>query len=443
MASDPIIFHDYLLGVEPWYRTLLEKREAGKITDDDFQREFFMPGIGFHRSLWLAMLALVQYRAWGRQTFCIGPKLQAMFDATSLEGVDADEVKLPYPAFYIALPDCAWQVWGGHVTEWHQVTGVLVRQIDREGKAPAVFFYVWGAENDQSRRPGDDASFWFTMDLQEVIDREMDLEAYITTILSDDARDSGSGDYAPWASALGEGWNELPKSGTDLRAAWVDQALHVIRVALNMTIYVNSQGPEITPDERAEREKARKKALEEAIKRKKNKTKRRRLERQLDDIDPIATHNVVWLGKSIENSTRAPSIRGPQGARRHTWVRGHWWPRLSTLRAQNKQAQARLDEASQQIIDAKKVIDETTDPAALVAAAGVLRKASELALSLKEKLTKVVQGGKRKRRWVQPYERNKDQKGKVESHVYQFREETDEVPKPDKEGDSSDDAAAK
>jgi hypothetical protein len=51
-----------------------------------------------------------------------------------------------------------------------------------------------------------------------------------------------------------------------------------------------------------------------------------------------------------------------------------------------------------------------------------LRAASETALAASTILVEVVQTGKKKRRWVQPYERNKDSDQRVKGHIYQVEE---------------------
>lgn len=61
----------------------------------------------------------------GRQTFVLGPAMQALLEATSPRGLDLAQVKLPYSAFWVALPDFPLTMWN-----------------DKSGDHPVEGFYV-------------------------------------------------------------------------------------------------------------------------------------------------------------------------------------------------------------------------------------------------------------------------------------------------------------
>ena len=418
--SDPLIFHDYIMGIDPWWRSMLEGYENGTISRSRLERAFFMPGVGFNRSAFLATLTLLSYRACGEQAFVIGPRLQEMFDHTSLEDVEIPDIKLPYEAFYIATPDCPWQVWGGS-SGWHNLTGVLVRQVENTeaDKGHGIFIYIWGAENENSTHPGDDASYWLTINMEEA-GKVGNLEDYLIQILMDNTRDTTANDYAKWFRDT-DHVIDMPAEGTERRLQFVNTAVRVARLVVNMCMYINSQGPELTPDEVREARMKRRKQIEQQLAAIKNPKKRKgKVKALTEELQSLSTTNVVWLGKTIEAGTGGRGGRGPQsGARKHTWVRGHWWPRLSTLRAQQVRKQSQLDEAAAEILECKQIIANTDTPAELAAAAVRLGDAVKSSQEATVELLKVVKDGDNRRRWVQPYERNKDSEQKVKGHIYQ------------------------
>lgn len=359
---EPIIFHDYLCGVFPRFRFLLDEAQAGRISAYD--AVFATEDGGVNKSMTLSFMLLAEYRRFGQQTFVIGPRLQEMFEATSLEGVPSDMLKMPFPCVYIALPGCPWQIYGG-VTGWHDLAGVIVRYNEETN---GFTFFLWAAENENARVAGDDASFWLNLDLNEADRMGLDLETYLLTVMGD--KDRENSDTHPDTRIT-------PDSREDIYNRIEDTALNVIRVAMNMLIYLTSNEPERTvPAEQVERKRKRQEIERQIGKIDRMKIRGRQKRKRQDNLrrklEQLSDATVTWLGESIEKSASETHDRKPGQKRVRHWVRGHWWPRLS-----NKDAIARW---------------------------GI--------------------------RWKQPFERCKDAEEAEPSRHYKFREDTEEVPKP-------------
>jgi len=319
---EPVIFHDHICGVFPRLRTLLAEAQAGRISAHE--AVFATPDGGVNKSMTLSFMLLAEYRQYGQQSFVAGPHLQEMFDRTSLEGVPQDQLKMPFPCLYLALPDCPWKIWGG-VTGWHNVSGVMLRY--DEGSNSFTFF-LWGAENEKARVAGDDASFWLNLDLNEADRMGLDLETYLLTVMGDRERELSDThpDTAIAEQRRGEIYNQIE-----------DTAISIIRVAFNLLIYLQSNSPERSVDPKQVARKQERKDIQRQLSRIKNPKKRRTkvnaLQRRLAQLSDAC---VTWIGESIERSAGTSHGRKPGQRRVRHWVRGHWWPRLS-----NKDAIAR------------------------------------------------------------------------------------------------------
>ena len=195
---------------DPIHQSILDGLIDGTLAEQDASVFFEIPGVGFHRAQWLLTLHLKEYAKTGKQTFVIPSNMQDALRNTSLAGVQPSEIKVPHSVQYIALPDCEAELWGGPTTQWHRVGGVFLRyeqgkdrthndgtvQKAREGDPGCIYLYLWGMENDRSSGPGDDASLWMAVDLQEMADQETDLETYLWNILQDPSRDATLSDMA-------------------------------------------------------------------------------------------------------------------------------------------------------------------------------------------------------------------------------------------------------
>lgn len=361
-APDPIIFHDHICGVFPRIRHFLHEAEVGRISAYD--AVFTTEDGGINKAVTLSFILCAAYRMYGQQAFVIGPRLREMFNATSLEGVPADMLKMPFPCLYIALPDCPWQIWGGP-TQWHNLTGVMVNYNEANH---AFLFYLWGAENENSRVAGDDASFWFSIDANEADRMEVDLETYLLTIMSD--RDRDSSDAHPELAFDNDAERQRIYNRVE------DTALNVLRVVMNMLIYLTSNEPEQRPlrkseEERKQRQQIKRKLDDIENSKMRDRQKRRKGEKLQKQLAKLSDAQVTWLGQSIEEAAGQTHDRQPGRKCVRHWVRGHWWPKLA-----NKAAIERW---------------------------GI--------------------------RWKQPFERYKDAEAVEPSRHYKFRDDTDEVPK--------------
>jgi hypothetical protein len=85
---------DLIGGKDP--KTCIREYERG-----EFRKVFGMPE-GTMSSY--AARIFMHYMVCGEQVFSIGPTMQDMFTSTDLDGLDLDDLKLPYDTFYVALP---------------------------------------------------------------------------------------------------------------------------------------------------------------------------------------------------------------------------------------------------------------------------------------------------------------------------------------------------
>jgi len=331
--NHPTIFHDHLLGQHTHLKTLLQRVETGTVEPPEF-REFFQREGYYHYSLMRASIMLLHYRRYGQQTFLMGPKFRELLSRTSIQGVPVSAIKLPYPVFYIALADCPWLLWGGD-TGFHNLTGILVG-LDIRDEQTDLTFFLWGEENHKSRVVGDDASFWFTLNLGEALslkeaEGDINLESYVRKILKDPNRDRSDytevNDEGPESSK--QFMVDIPDNGP-VRDTIADTAANVVRVVINLLIYLQSVGAQQDTHETTTRRQQTHQDLK-ALGDKphgKQKKRKRKLENELERLSEA---HITWIGKQIEQTSGAP--RAPQGKAIHHWVRGHWWPRLDNREA--------------------------------------------------------------------------------------------------------------
>ncbi len=102
----------------------------------------------------------------GQQIFVVGPMLQQLLEMTSLQDVDLADVRMPYAAFYVALPDTEYKVHHGDSGQ-HRLEGVYVTNWEIRG-ARYLHMVVWGAPHP-GRPPWDDALFHFVFRMDGVL----------------------------------------------------------------------------------------------------------------------------------------------------------------------------------------------------------------------------------------------------------------------------------
>lgn len=420
------------------HETLIEGLVEGAISWEEAAHYFSMPGIGFHQSGFLLTLHTAEYRKFGRQTVCIPKDMQTALMRTSLTEIHPQEFKSPYGSIYIALPDSDCNLWGGPRTRWHQVGGVYARYVEggrmtsldtdtgrvehAEGSSDnsVLQLYMWGVENDKSTGPGDDANFWFTIDLREMARRGLDLEAYVEMVMDDPSRDDSTATLTELGKAVHAGFSFREMAAPD-RQLQIDNVRNVVRIVLNGILYMNTPDAIIEPDEMSETFRKEREKTEAALSRLKNpnKSRGRRLAKKLAGIP---SDNVVWIGRDV----RVPSTSSETGDRTQSdtirWVRGHWWPRKDTIARRVADKRRLLVESEAAMELQRAALKAATDVDAI--AQGVCefndsKKCVEKGRTVLEGLVHDLNG---KRRWVRPYRRGKGEEAPPRTYMLEIPE---------------------
>lgn len=319
----PRLLHDYILGWSSDMRALIHGVEGGTVPFEQARECFITEDGRLLQSIYLMWTMLLRFRAYGQQTFVVGPRFRSMLENTSLTGVPWDAIKWPYPFFYVALPKCPHTLWGGP-TGWHPVSGMLVGF--SEGSRLTI--YLWGDENSRSRAVGDDASFWFDVPLS-VAAEQGDMEAYLDTLMSDPTTEWADGSDV---SLNGRDAERMRQGAADPHT--ITLAKHALRIAINLCIYLQSAGAESEPHPDYIATTKEREALTQAASRKKSGGKQKRFQR---DLNKLSRARVTWLGKSIDSATMMPASTTPSASDGPAfWVRGHWWPRLDNREAKDR-----------------------------------------------------------------------------------------------------------
>lgn len=241
------------------------------------------------------MTTALNFVKGGQQVFALGPGFAHLLHETSCENVPRSLLRLPYSTSYVALPGCPWRVWGGSRTGMHDIAGAYLS----EGHGGSLYIAIWAKANTKSFAVDDDASFWVCIGLPKIPPLAEDpdcvnMEAYLDGILGDPD-------------------NNLSDIGVDIfeatpqeREEQMASVRSVIRVCVNLVLYLNSANADVTSETPPER-------------RKMNKQKRKRLAK-----GPTCDAKVVWVGSKIEREEREARARA--GASSSTWAyrRGHF-----------------------------------------------------------------------------------------------------------------------
>ena len=389
---------------------LLKALETGALSWEEAAAFFYMPGMGFHKSGFLLAAHTVSYRQTGHHTIAVPAHMQAALAATSLGGIKFEDLSLPHAAMYFTFPDSVFQLWGGPQTRWHKCGGVYVsyHSGDRtpdyyDGCVPALGpkekanhclkFYFWGVENELSSGPGDDASFWFSINLNEMEDNDWDFATYIECVLSDPNRDS-THDYFT-ENAIRSGL------ATDMSSPETIKDVHKLtRLVLNSLLYLTSADAVVEPDPVGLVQQTELKNLRAALGRMKNKSKgkARRLQRKITEIPP---DKILWIGGADPSATQT------KAGQPITFIKqGSWWPRRDLL-------QHRLEDLETQITTLEGLMEGSKE--SLANAEGVedvAQAVREIALQQRwmgmkvRKIEALQESLDATRRWVPPH-RNK------------------------------------
>lgn len=298
---------------------------------------------------------MLMYEREQQQVVCVGPRMQAAFANTSLANVPLDMVRPPYPCFYLAVPESEDLVlWGGARTGWHRVAGMyVVRDVNHQ----QLSVLAWGEANEKSLVNTDDATFWFSINLDHVetmedsFERSLDPKYVRRTISTieeesaavaneieavhaldpnalrrinfDKALDKLLANRAADASDIGMSLYN-GNAGTDPeRIERVRQtARKLMRIAVNTILYMNSTGADLSEPETNDSERARLRKKLAGFKNP-NKKDARLTKRKLDELPKS---RIVWVGPTIEQEVGGEHDLTESSGRTVSGHvrRGHW-----------------------------------------------------------------------------------------------------------------------
>lgn len=305
------LHYDYIMRNFSERRGLVEHfaqtvRSDSRITFDVLGRFMERQGMFPAASVTTALMAM--HTVQGQQTFVVGEHLASMLEHTNLEGITIEELRMPYPIFYVALPGCKHRVWGGTRTQWHNVDGFYVHL------SPEAFtIMAWGAHNEKSFGIGDDAHIWVRLNLYDEHGnlRAEDLESMVYRLLRDMSNERNDPIIDPVAIIEGSQDDGITD---EVRAVQTETLTAMYRIAVNLALYLASTDAETDAEE-----DPRTRELHRQLGRVRSEGKRKKIQRQLDNRSKAT---VVRVGKSIE-TTAAEQVRQHGNVRAH-WVRGHY-----------------------------------------------------------------------------------------------------------------------
>lgn len=246
--------------------------------------------LGEHASAFVPRSAMVMYNACGQQVFEIGPHMVDMLARTDLESVPIEDIKFPFPAFYVDFRGCdRFQIWGGSGTGFHTVAGIYVIA-DRPEDGVGVAVVAWGKENEKSLCRGDDATLWAGLSIPSGKTAEA---AIVDLVTKNDGIIPNDMDPAPQI------YRE--KQSSTLR--------EMLRVAINLSLYLSTANAEVELIHNEHKELLKKK-----LKNAKNPGKKKKYATQISKMSD-AVRRVVASGVERNGSRDASSAH---------WVRGHW-----------------------------------------------------------------------------------------------------------------------
>jgi hypothetical protein len=256
----------------------------------------------------------------GQQVFVVGPHLEELFENTSLDRVPREALKAPHKAFWIALPESDLRLWSRR-NGWCKLRGMYVDARDPK----QIRLQVYGPVPTAAEPHATNESYLY-IDFEEAyVSRGAAIQA-----APDRTSEKGTGDLEAYlvgklTEAIRMRSLAIP---ADILAEVTSTQIQALRIAVNLMLYTNASGAELTPDasyldDLAQYKKlmAEKKKLLASNER--ERTKRREMDRLDARLAKLSGATVVRLGQSIE--TRNESLGSSVfGRRRRHWVRGHW-----------------------------------------------------------------------------------------------------------------------
>lgn len=415
LSEIPMLYHR--APFDPYHAKIMDAIYTNQVTRSQAADLFVIPGVGFNRALWMLTLHLVEHKRHGQQTFVIPEAMQDALERTSLAGVEVKDLKMPYPAIYLATPGNERSIWGGEHTQWHKTRGLFMwhekglRELRRPGEDAKylnveddrglIHVYLWGIENEHSRQRGDDASLWVALDLNEMSDNDEDLEAYLNRVLRDRSRETKDVDVTELAKSLG--FNFMPGDGHGYNRQ-ADAVISTLRIAFNALLYMDSSNAETERDPDNLANRAKRAALMVEAERKKSKSKKQRC---LNKARKIPEDTVTWLGRSFgRGEHREPGTGTRNGsAQRVHWVRGHWWPRRDTIKRRITELKERHGPIMDEYGTLLRALSSADTPE--VASTYLIRLSSlkGAAVGAESEIVELTDSLETKRRWVKPYKK--------------------------------------
>ena len=254
---------------------------------------------------------MMMYDRFGQNSFVVGPRVQDLFRRTDLSKITSDMVVEPKTSFYVAVPNCPWQIWGGERTQWHNVEGIYVAFVDsvdgnelphgdvktvslstlEARRERCIQILLWGGPNERSLTTTDDALLWFAINLDRWVETHEDIETFfsrhaVMNAGSDARFDAENDPLDPFSMPI-------TPSDSEGVAKQRESLVNVMRLVFNLCLYMASDDVEIeTVDNTVEAAKIR-----EQIKRKKAGGKRKKLERRLSSLPRT---RIIYVGPMFE-----------------------------------------------------------------------------------------------------------------------------------------------
>ena len=202
--------------------------------------------------------AIIGYERFGQQCFVLDTCMERDLSKTSVNGLLRKHLKVPYPCFYVSLPDTLGMneslLWGSSTTGgntalysntaddgyFNRLGGFFVERI-RIPDGPkrtrdALQIVMVGTPDDSSDYAADVATAHLFLDFEGVDwTSPTGLADHVEAILRDAANDNGD-----------PGTPDFEDPRVAYQAAKVkDTMRHVVRLAINLCLYVNSRNPDL------------------------------------------------------------------------------------------------------------------------------------------------------------------------------------------------------
>lgn len=318
MIRTPTLHYDYIMGTPgaSEFHALIDK-QFSSFSNDELLGGKIPEFVNTLDAVTRTSAYLMQlYKRFGQNTYVIGPRVQELFRRTQLTRITPDMIQPPVPAFYIALADCPWQIWGGERTKLHHLTGIYVSFSKvYQGRRPApgtppekmpelhncINIVLWGEANERSFDKFDDALLWFSISLDRWVSAGQDLETFFANHSVMTATSTDLKDWDPHAHELDPFAQPYIPEEEGALAAQREALVGVLRLILNLCLYMGSDDPDLDVHDWKDKEAELKKKLSS----KKSPGKRKKLERQISNLPRT---RVVYVGPLFEE------LPGPDAA---------------------------------------------------------------------------------------------------------------------------------